>query len=87
MLLIRICKLLKLIDIYHQTGALLKSKFTPYIYILFFLTQLSGLHAQNYELDIRTSFESGKATFDLEKIQKAQEMLMPLYQFASEQSK
>jgi len=48
----------------------LKSKFTPYIYILFLLTQLSGLHAQNYELDIRTSFESGEVTFDLENIQK-----------------
>ena len=34
------------------------------------MTQLSGLHAQNYELDIRTSFNSGQATFGLENIQK-----------------
>ncbi len=34
------------------------------------MTQLSGLHAQNYELDIRTSFDIEQATFDLEKTQK-----------------
>ena len=46
----------------------MKYKFTPYIYILFFLTQISGVLAQNYELDIRTSFQDDQVTFDMEKV-------------------
>jgi len=46
----------------------LKRKFTPYIYILFFLAQISGALAQNYELDIRTGFQDSQLTFDLEKV-------------------
>lgn len=65
-----ICKSLKLIDIYLQILALLKYRFTPYIYILFFLTQTSGLLAQSYELMISTEFQEGQAIFDLEKVKK-----------------
>ncbi len=48
----------------------MKYKFTPYIYILFFFTQISAAIAQNYKLDIRTGFTNTQPTFDLEKIQK-----------------
>ena len=48
----------------------MKYKFTPYIYILFFLTQISGLLAQNYELDIRTSFQDDQVTFEQDGVTK-----------------
>lgn len=47
---------------------LLKRKFTPYIYILFFLAQIPDALAQNYELDIRTRFLDSQLTFNLEKV-------------------
>lgn len=53
--MVLICKSLKLTDIYRQIQRLLNSKFTPYIYILFFFVQVSCVLAQGYKLEIRTN--------------------------------
>lgn len=55
-----ICKSPKLGDIYRQKQPFLQHKLTPYIYILFFFLQLSGLIAQNHKLKFQVNSSDSK---------------------------
>lgn len=48
----------------------MKNRRTPYIYILFFFTSISGLFSQNYGLEIRTNFKGEKDYSHLTQIKK-----------------
>ncbi len=57
-------------DIYAQIPRLLSRKFIPYIYILFFCIQISGVLAQNFKLEIKARSNQGKeqvGTLDFKK--------------------